>query len=90
MFELTDLNAEMAACWKVSWNVEPLPLRVPLAELVPPVPVVPAAVVPLAAGAEVVDEEQAARASAAMTAPPAITAVLLPLSCMWVISRDRR
>jgi hypothetical protein len=25
-----DLKAEMAACWKVSWNVDPLALSVPL------------------------------------------------------------
>jgi hypothetical protein len=25
----TDLNPEMASCWKVSWNVDPLPFSVP-------------------------------------------------------------
>jgi hypothetical protein len=27
-----DLKLEMAACWKVSWNVDPLPFSVPLRE----------------------------------------------------------
>jgi len=30
MFGWTDLKAAMASCWKVSWNVDPLPFRVPL------------------------------------------------------------
>jgi hypothetical protein len=29
MPDWTDLKAWMAACWKVSWNVDPLPFRVP-------------------------------------------------------------
>jgi hypothetical protein len=29
MPDWTDLKAERAACWKVSWNVDPLPLSVP-------------------------------------------------------------
>jgi hypothetical protein len=29
MPDWTDLKAWMAACWKVSWNVDPLALRVP-------------------------------------------------------------
>jgi hypothetical protein len=29
MPDCTDLKAWMAACWKVSWNVDPLALRVP-------------------------------------------------------------
>ena len=30
MLDWTDLKAEMAACWKTGWNVDPLPLSVPL------------------------------------------------------------
>jgi hypothetical protein len=43
---------------------------------------------PVAGGVDVVDEldEHAAMASAAMTAPPAATACLLPRSCMWGFS----
>ena len=29
MPESTDLKAEMAACWKLVWNVDPLPFSVP-------------------------------------------------------------
>src|SRR5215831_10884697 len=29
MPESTDLKAEMAACWKLAWNVDPLPFSVP-------------------------------------------------------------
>jgi hypothetical protein len=29
MLGWTDLNAEMAACWKGSWNVDPLAFSVP-------------------------------------------------------------
>jgi hypothetical protein len=86
MPELTDLNPLMAACWKLVWNVEPLALMVPLAAAA--LEVAPAAEVdaPDAAGVDELDdeldEEQAARASAAMTAPPATAACLLPRSCI--------
>ena len=30
MLGWTDLKAEMASCWKVGWNVDPLALSVPL------------------------------------------------------------
>ena len=79
----------MAACWKFVWNVEPLALIVPLAEEAPDVEPPPevAVDVPVAPGAdeldeEELDEEHAARASAASTAPPATTACLLPRSCI--------
>ena len=29
MPESTDLKAEIASCWKLAWNVDPLPLSVP-------------------------------------------------------------
>src|SRR5215469_9948260 len=78
MPDWTDLNAWMAACWKLSWNEDPLPLSVPLslAELPPPAeplpaePPPPAALVPL--------EEHAPRASVnATTATPAVAACFL-------------
>jgi len=85
MPELTDLNPEMAACWKLVWNVEPLALIVPL----PDAAALDAAGDeddPVDAGVDELDdeldEEQAARASAAMTAPPATAACLLPRSCI--------
>jgi hypothetical protein len=84
MFGCVALNAEIAACWKFVWNVEPLALIVPLAAAAledDPV----AAEDPADVGAEldvVLDEEQAARASAATTAPPATAACLLPRSCI--------
>src|ERR1700728_2057630 len=82
----TDLKAEMAASWKLVWNVEPAALIVPLtaAELA----------VELAAGDDDVDDagmdelddelddEHAATAIAAITAPPATAACLLPRSCI--------
>jgi hypothetical protein len=30
MPDWTDLNCEIAACWKVPWNVDPAPFSVPL------------------------------------------------------------
>jgi hypothetical protein len=83
-WDWTDLKPEMAACWKLVWNVEPLALSVPLSAAA--LEEVPAAGVdaPVDAGAELdeLDEEQAAMASAAMTAPPATAACLLPRSCI--------
>ena len=84
MFGFVDLNAEIADCWKLVWKVEPAALMVPLAVDVLAEELVAAEV----AAAEVLDEEleeleeHAARASAAMTAPPAAAACLLPRSCM--------
>jgi hypothetical protein len=84
-WDWTDLKPEMAACWKLVWNVEPLALSVPLSAAA--LEEVPAAGVDVAddAAAELddeLDEEQAAMASAAMTAPPATAACLLPRSCI--------
>ena len=87
----TDLNPEIAACWKFVWNVEPAALMVPLAAAA--LDEVPAAGVDapaeVAAGVDVLDvelDEHAAMASTAITAPPAATACLLPRSCMWGFS----
>jgi hypothetical protein len=74
----------MAACWKLVWKVEPLALIVPL----PDAAALDAAGDddPVDAGVDELDdeldEEQAARARAAMTAPPATAACLLPRSCI--------
>src|SRR5262252_41433 len=69
----------MAACWKVSWNEDPLPFSVPLRLEEPPPPdvAVPVPVEP-PLGAEVPDEEQAPRANVnATTATPAVAACFL-------------
>jgi len=67
MPDWTDLNAWMAACWKGSWNVDPLAFSVPLRLLdEPPLDEPPE---------EVLDELQAASDKAiAVRAAPAITA----------------
>src|SRR5262249_26911109 len=86
MFELTDLKASMAACWKVSWKVDPLPLSVPLPAVAPvaaPAGVVPARVVPAGGGA---GDEHAARASAAMTALPVAATHVLPRNSIRKLS----
>src|SRR5215469_12810206 len=69
----------MAACWKLSWNEDPLPFSVPLRLEEPPPPdvAVPVPVEP-PLGAEVPDEEQAPRASVnATTATPAVAVCFL-------------
>src|SRR6516225_7559933 len=74
----------MAACWKLSWNEDPLPLSVPLslAEPPPPAAAVPPDEPPL--GAEVPDEEHAPRVSVnATTATPAAVACFLYRSCIF-------
>jgi hypothetical protein len=79
MPDWTDLKAAIAASWKVSWNVDPLPLSVPERfELLPPD-------VELPLGAElVVDEELHAAASRAVAAraTPTVVARLVRRSCM--------
>src|SRR5580698_422246 len=84
----TDLNAEMAACWKFSWNVDPAASMVPLAAAALDAGVLageeplPAGVLLLAAGV-VLDEEHAARPSTiATTAPPTVTTCCLRRSCI--------
>jgi hypothetical protein len=86
MLGLVVLKAEMAPCWKFVWNVEPAPLIVPLAdEALAGAP--EEAAVELAAaldGAEVDEDdedEHAARAMAAATAPLAAT-TCLPRNCI--------
>ena len=85
MFGLTDLNDEIAVCWKLVWNVEPAALMVPLAvlaeellddELLPEL-------LEEAADDEL-DEEQAASPMAAATATtPTVAACLLRPCCIF-------
>src|ERR1039457_3285755 len=84
MPDWTVLKLWMASCWKVSWNVDPLELSVPLrAALLDELDV--AAPLPLVDGGEgeELDEEHAARDSAvaATTAPIVVTCCLRP-SCI--------
>src|ERR1017187_3341888 len=84
MPDWTVLKLWMASCWKVSWNVDPLELSVPLrAALLDELDV--AAPLPLVDGGEdeELDEEHAARDSAVATttAPIVVTCCLRP-SCI--------
>jgi hypothetical protein len=89
----TDLNPEMAPCWRFVWNVEPAALMVPLAVLVldEALALVAAelAAAELAAAEDDDDEledEHAARASAATTAPLTVATCFLPRNCINGIS----
>jgi hypothetical protein len=83
----TDLKAEMAACWKVSWNDDPLALSVPLRlelldEEPPPAAAEPEP--PLAGELLLLDEEHAPRTSAkAATETPAAATCCLNRSCIF-------
>jgi hypothetical protein len=91
MPDWTDLKPEAAACWKVFWKDDPLPLSVPLraAALLPPLdgaldpdPDDPLPDELLLAGVEL-DEEHAARDMAIATmAPPTVMTCCLRRSCM--------
>src|SRR5436190_20815517 len=82
-----DLKAEMAACWKVSWNDDPLALSVPLRllELLdedPPPAAEPEP--PLAGELLLLAEEHAPRTSAkAATETPAAATCCLYRSCIF-------
>jgi hypothetical protein len=80
----TCLKATMAACWKVSWNVEPLPLSVPLRALLDEDALLLDEPLPLPDGVdEELDEEHAARDTAiATTAPPTVRTCCLRRSCI--------
>ena len=88
MPESTFLKAAMAPCWKLVWNVDPAPLIVPLAVealvLVLADELAAGDELDVAAGVVVLDEEDdehAARAMAAATAPDA-AATCLPRNCI--------
>ena len=77
----TDLKAAMADCWKTVWNVDPLPLSVPLRLallLADAVELLPAHVLLLD---DELDEEHAARATA-QTASPAVVTCRLRRRCI--------
>src|SRR6266704_2851304 len=72
MFGWADLKAAMASCWKVSWNVDPLPFSVPLRLEEPP------------DEALLLDDEHAPRVSAsATTETPAAVTCCLYRSCIF-------
>ena len=80
------MKAEIAPCWKLVWNVDPAPEIVPVTEEVLVVAdaleLAAADVVDVAAVVELDDEdEHAARAMAAATAPDA-AATCLPRNCI--------
>jgi len=87
MLGWADLKAEMASCWKVSWNVDPLALSVPLrlAELLDEPPPAGAEPEPLLAGELLLlDDEHAPRTSAkATTETPAAATCCLYRSCIF-------
>jgi hypothetical protein len=86
MFGSADLNAEIADCWKLVWNVEPAALMVPLAVLVDALLLAdapPLDVAPVDALLVDEDEEQAARDRAvATTATPAAATCCLRRYCI--------
>jgi hypothetical protein len=84
----TDLKAEMPACWKVSWKVDPAPLSVPLTAAADDEVAAGALVAPGEEVDELELEEHAARRATA-TAPPTVATCFLPRSCisgfsLWV------
>src|SRR6202040_2908072 len=82
MPESTDLKAEMADCWKTVWNVEPLPLSVPLTlELLAAAGALLLPVDALLLDDELEEEEHAARATA-QTASPAVVTCRLRRRCI--------
>src|SRR6266568_8013398 len=81
-----DLKLEMASCWKVSWNDDPLALSVPLrlAELLDEPPAGAEEPEPLLGEELLLDEEHAPRVSVnATTATPAIVTCCLHRSCIF-------
>jgi hypothetical protein len=79
------LKLAMAVCWKVSWNVDPLPLSVPLrAALLDEDALLDDESLPLLDGVDgELDEEHAARDRAvATTATPSVVTCCLRRSCI--------
>jgi hypothetical protein len=96
MFGSTDLNAEIAVCWKLVWNVEPAALIVPLTVLVLAEALLDVVLLLDAADVEL-DEEHAARPRAVATAatPTVVTRCLRPNGIsgtpfrFWISPRPR-
>jgi hypothetical protein len=87
MFGWIDLKAAMASCWKVSWNVDPLPLRVPLRLVEPPDDEDDALPLEPPDAELLLDEEHAPRVSAsATTETPAAVTCCLYRSCIFLYS----
>src|SRR5512142_934277 len=83
MFGWTDLKAEMASCWKVSWNVDPLAVSVPV-RLAEPPPDEELLDVEPPVEELLPDEEHAPRVSAsATTETPAAVTCCLYRSCIF-------
>ena len=82
-FGLTDLNAEIADCWKLVWNVEPAALMVPLAELdeTPPDDALLLDVAPVDALLVDEDEEHAAPSRPAVYVDIAYRVLLMGFIC---------
>src|SRR5580693_9717887 len=81
----TDLKAAMADCWKTVWNVDPLPLSVPLRLELLLADAVELLLVPVDALLlldDELDEEHAARATA-QTASPAVVTCRLRRRCIF-------
>ena len=78
------MKAEIAPCWKLVWKVEPAPPIVPLAEAALADVLAAGELAAAEDGAELEDDdedEHAARAMAAATAPLAAT-TCLPRNCI--------
>jgi len=88
MLGWTDLKAAMASCWNVSWNVDPLALRVPLSfEEPPPDEALLLLDAPPPDEELLPDEEHAPRVSAsATTETPAAVTCCLYRSCIFQYS----
>jgi hypothetical protein len=98
MLGSTDLNAEIADCWKLVWKVEPAARILPLAVEALALVLGAAAAEELALLAEVLgaaadelddddeDDEHAARASAATTALLTVATCFLPRNCISGLS----
>ncbi len=78
------MKDEMAACWKGNWKVEPLALMVPLTAALLGESLADG-LVPVEVDDEL-EEEHAARATAATRAPPTLTTRVLPRNCILRIS----
>jgi hypothetical protein len=83
MPDWTVLKLAMAVCWKTVWNVDPLPLSVPLRAALDDELPAAGLLLPPAAADEELDEEHAARDRAvATTATPTVVTCCLRRRCI--------